>query len=861
MVVRFLEKFKDPLILLLLGSAVLSVIIGQYEDALSIFTAVLIVGSVGFYQESKSEESLAALNDLVPPSCRVLRNGLVQIIMAEELVPGDIVKLSTGDRIPADLRIIFCSNLSIDESSMTGESEPRIKIADPLPDLEDGDLVKYSNILFMGTLVCSGNASGIVVQTGKETEFGKTFMEMKEIENKRTPLQSKMDELGKFLSVISMGIILCIGLLGVFQGKSFMAMFNIGVSLAVAAIPEGLPICVTVTLALGVMRMAKKKAIVKRLPAVEALGCADYVCTDKTGTLTQNKMTVTSLFCPVLEDRVMVNHVDHSTHVSISYHGYQIELNRFVSIMKLLDGMALCNNAELGDNGKFIGQPTEIALIDLVNAMGVVDRRKTVRRVRESAFSSETKFMEVVYEEKRGNAFQDVRYLKGALEVVLPQCVSMLSQDGELQLMSPSSIERIARYAREMASEGLRVLAIASGITHNQLTLYGIVGLMDPLRDDVNDAVHRILDSGAKVVMITGDAEATAISVGKLAGLYDSNEHQTLSGTEIDDIMKSGEEGLAAALSDVTICYRTSPRHKLCIVKALQSKGHVVAMTGDGVNDAPALKAADIGVAMGSGTDVAKEASAMIVVDDDFSTIVSAIEEGKSIFFNIKNFITFQLSTSIAALSLVALNNIIGRPNPLNPMQILWINIIMDGPLAQSLGVEVVDSAIMKKPPRKRSEDVISKQVLNRVISSGFLIMLGTMYIFMKEMDDGEVSSRDLTMTFTTFVMFDMFNALTCRHNTRPIYEIDFFTNPAFLGALLFSITGQLLVIYFPPLQGVFRTVPLSIRDLLFVVLLSSSIVVVDTFRKKFLQKYFVEQLYNEMNGREDKKGPLAFMV
>jgi Ca2+-transporting ATPase len=857
-----LDKFKDPLILLLLGSAVLSVVVGQYEDALSIFTAVVIVGTVGFYQESKSEESLAALNDLVPPSCRVIRNGMIQTIMAEDLVPGDLIKLSTGDRIPADLRIINCSNLSVDESSMTGESEPRTKSADPLPDIDDTDFVKYSNILFMGTLVCSGNASGIVVQTGKDTEFGKTFTEMKEIESKRTPLQSKMDELGKFLSVVSMGIIVCIGLLGVFQGKSFMSMFNIGVSLAVAAIPEGLPICVAVTLALGVMRMAQKKAIIKRLPAVEALGCADYVCTDKTGTLTQNKMKVTSMFCPSLEDRVMVYHHEHSVTTELSYHGYQLDFRRYSSIEKLLDGMTLCNNAELGQSGKFVGQPTEVALIELVISVGASDKRLSCRRVKETSFSSENKFMEVVYEDQHNNGMHDIRYLKGALEVVLPQCVSMLGQDGNLQLMSPTAIERIQRYEREMASEGLRVLAIASGTTHNQLTLHGIVGLMDPLRIGVKESVHRILDSGAKVIMITGDAEYTAVSIGKLAGLFDPNEHQTLSGKEIDEIMTSGEEGLAAALSNVTICYRTSPRHKLFIVKALQSKGHVVAMTGDGVNDAPALKAADIGVAMGSGTDVAKEASAMVVVDDDFSTIVSAIEEGKSIFFNIKNFITFQLSTSIAALSLVALNNIIGRPNPLNPMQILWINIIMDGPLAQSLGVEVVDPAIMKKPPRKRTEDIISKQVLYRVITSGLLIMFGTMYIFLEEMEDGDVSSRDLTMTFTTFVMFDMFNALTCRHNTRPIYEIDFFSNPAFLGAAAFSITGQFLVIYFPPLQGVFRTVSLSFGDILLVVLLASSIVILDTLRKRFFPKYFVEPISQEVYGRSKKGIPdSAFMV
>jgi P-type Ca2+ transporter type 2C len=860
-VLRYLEKFKDPLILLLLGSVLLSVIVGQYEDAFSIFAAVIIVGSVGFYQESVSEESLAALHNLVPPTCHVVRDSVVQSILAEELVPGDIVKLVSGDRVPADLRVVHSSLLAVDESSMTGETEPRIKTADPLPDIRSSDLTQFANILFMGTLVCSGNALGVVVQSGVHTEFGKTFTEMKDIESKRSPLQIKMDELGKMLSVVSMGIIFCIGLLGVAQGKSFMSMFNIGVSLAVAAIPEGLPICVTVTLALGVMRMARKKAIIKKLPAVEALGCADIICTDKTGTLTQNKMSVTSLYCPTMEDVVVVAMVD-ATHNQLTYHGYNIDCERFPCILRLFEAMTLCNNAVLSEQGSFVGQPTEVALLNLPTSLGLSDARKNHHRLLEAPFSSETKLMEVVYEEVHGSTTREVKYLKGALEVILPQCVSYVGQEGELQLMSEAISERIERYARELATDGLRVLAMAQGTSHKQLTFCGVVGLMDPLRVGVKESVHRIMDTGSRVIMITGDSEPTAVSIGKLAGLYDSTLHTTLGGDQIDELLHDGEEALVTAMMSVAICYRTAPRHKLSIVRALQSKGHVVAMTGDGVNDAPALKAADIGVAMGSGTDVAKEASAMVIVDDDFSTIVAAIEEGKSIFFNIKNFITFQLSTSIAALSLVAVNNIIGRPNPLNAMQILWINIIMDGPLAQSLGMEAVDATIMKRSPRHRSEDVISKQVLWRVITSGVLIMLGTLYVFVKELDDGEVSPRDLTMTFSTFVMFDMFNAITCRHNSRSVFEVNLFSNRAFLGAILFSVTGQLLVIFFPPLQHVFRTVPLSFVDLVLVVVLSSTIIPLDWIRKKVFPDYFVEPLRSGSIAIKQPSGKTeAFMV
>jgi Ca2+-transporting ATPase len=982
---RYFEHFKDPLCLLLLGSAVLSVLVGQYEDAFSIAAAVVIVGSVAFYQENKSEESLEALNNLVPPGCHVLRNGTVSNILAEELVPGDIIHLHTGDRIPADARVLTCSALSIDESCLTGETEPKDKTSDPLPDLHAPvntpssssssssstslsvgpsaahsssialssthmEINQYDNIVFMGSLVCSGYATAIVVATGLETEFGKISQEMKDIDNRRTPLQVKMDELGKNLSIFSMGIIVCIGVIGMIKGKTFLSMFNIGVSLAVAAIPEGLPICVTVTLALGVMRMAKKNAIIKKLPAVEALGCANFICTDKTGTLTENKMTVIKAFCPSLDESILFHYYggtnnagigkgssytnlegllrknadgkfvtttsssflasqqgqsqqqnssgsftssstssSSSSPLELRYHGNAVEsVSRFACLSTLFDAACLCNNAILNYTSSSLssgppsssssslghptisGQPTEGALLLAAYRLGFNDRRAKLKRVKETNFNSDTKFMEAVYLDTDANS-KEVTYLKGALEVILPQCVTYHGNNNELLLLSSTIIDKINIQSEEMSREGLRVIALAYGNKANQLTFCGLIGLMDPLRFGVIEAVHTIQDSGARVMMITGDSETTAVAIGKLAGIYDSSRgiggngsnndmddsndktplspfstgKKTLSGKEIEDLMRNGGiENLATIISDVAICYRTSPKHKLFIVKALQACGHVVAMTGDGVNDAPALKSADIGVAMGSGTDVAKEAAAMIVVDNDFSTIIAAIEEGKSIFYNIKNFLTFQLSTSIAALSLVAINNVIGRPNPLNPMQILWINIIMDGPLAQSLGVELVDSTIMRRPPRKRYDDIITKPLLYRVITSGIMILIGTFYMFIHEMKDGEISKRDLTMTFTTFVMFDIFNSYICRHNIRTFYEISWNSNTAYLLALVFSLSGQLLVIYFPPLQEVFRTVPISIMDFISILLLTSiTMFSIDTIRKKCFPNVFTEKL------------------
>lgn len=910
---RYICQFKDPLILMLLGSAALSILIGQIEDAISIVAAVLIVGTVAFVQEYHSEQSLEALNNLVPPRCNVIRNNVTCNIEAECVVPGDIIKLVAGDKIPADARIVVCNGLTMDESSLTGEGEPKEKSTEAMTNCpENPDNSDKFNMAFMGTLVCTGNGLAVVTSIAGSTEFGKIFQEMKDVEEKRSPLQEKMDELGNKLSYISFGIIAVIALVGVLQGKKFIVMFNIGVSLAVAAIPEGLPICVTVTLALGVMRMAKRNAIVKRLPAVEALGCANFICTDKTGTITQNSMTVVRVFCPTMHDAVVINSTTAATTAvggavgdnnkpddnsdPNPVHGVGngsnaalgtfcgtefFDLEKFPSVSKIFDIASLCNNAFIigthdGPGGASftgsvtsIGSPTEAALLVAGKQLGVIDRRNMMTRVSEVAFSSESKCMQVRYQASAstGNV-ADTVYVKGAAEVIMPQCVNYINSTGEMCPMSTHVVEAVAQQSNEMSREGLRVLAFAVGYTNTPVTkgkqlggancfdhitslsFCGIIGLRDPLRPSVTESVRRIHESGAQVMMITGDSEPTAIAIGKLSGIYDeSSTKRVISGREIEEMIGLGAtvnecdvSRLADIIEHVSVCYRTSPRHKLYIVRALQSKGHIVAMTGDGVNDAPALKAADIGVAVGSGTDVAKEAADMVIVDNDFATMVNAIEEGKSIFYNIKNFLTFQLSTSVAALSLVAFMNIIGRPNPLNPMQILWINIIMDGPPAQSLGVEPVDASVMLRPPRKKDEDILTRPLLYRVFTSAIWIMIGTMYVFVHEMSDGDkVDARDRTMTFTAFVLFDLFNALTCRHNHRPLYELKWNSNPAFLVAGSLSVIGQLLVIYFPPLQKVFRTVGLSLEDMLFLFFMTSSIVVVDMVRKLVFPSIFTE--------------------
>ncbi|XP_073164180.1 calcium-transporting ATPase type 2C member 2 isoform X3 [Lepidochelys kempii] len=674
---KYLDQFKNPLILLLLASALVSVITKEYEDAVSIAMAVIIVVTVAFIQEYRSEKSLEELNKLVPPECNCIRKGKLQHLLARDLVPGDIVCLSIGDRVPADIRLIEVTDLLVDESSFTGEAEPCSKTDDPL--LEAGDLTTLSNVVFMGTLVRYGKGKGIVIGTGENSQFGEVFKLMQAEETPKTPLQKSMDKLGKQLTLFSFCIIGLIMLIGWLQGKHLLGMFTIGVSLAVAAIPEGLPIVVTVTLVLGVLRMAKKRVIVKKLPIVETLGCCNVICSDKTGTLTANEMTVTQL---VTSDgfQAEVSGVGYSGKGSVCLLPSKEVIKEFsnVSVGKLVEAGCVANNAIIRKN-TVMGQPTEGALIALAMKMELSDDIKDIYiRKKEIPFSSEQKWMAVKCMLKNQGQ-EDVYFMKGAFEEVIQYC-TMYNNGGIPLSLTPQQKASYIQEERRMGSLGLRVLALASGPELGTLTFLGLVGIIDPPRAGVKEAVQLLFESGISVKMITGDALETAMAIGQRIGLS-NGKLKAMSGEELDHV---AESELSSAVKNVSVFFRTSPKHKLKIIKALQSTGAIVGMTGDGVNDAVALKSADIGIAMGqAGTDVSKEAANMILVDDDFSTIMNAIEEGKGIFYNIKNFVRFQLSTSISALSLITLSTVFNLPNPLNAMQILWINIIMDGPPAQ----------------------------------------------------------------------------------------------------------------------------------------------------------------------------------
>ncbi|KAF0884819.1 AT2C2 ATPase, partial [Crocuta crocuta] len=831
---KYLDQFKNPLTVLLLVSALVSVLTKEYEDAVSIAAAVLIVVTVAFIQEYRSEKSLEELTKLVPPECNCIREGKLQHLLARDLVPGDVVSLSTGDRIPADIRLTEVRTSLCVEGGARG-TLPLSKLL-PLT-LRSASWVG-TRVSGLGRLLSGSSRCPLLQRNGvlaicypsPHTSFQR--------------LTPKPGAHGRALFVSFPGLIMFTGWL---QGKQLLSMFTIGVSLAVAAIPEGLPIVVTVTLVLGVLRMAKKRVIVKKLPIVETLGCCNVICSDKTGTLTANEMTVTQL---VTSDGL------HAEVSGVGYNGKGAvcllpskevikEFNN-VSVGKLVEAGCAANNAVIRKNA-VIGQPTEGALLALAMKMDLGDIKDSYVRKKEIPFSSEQKWMAVKCSPKNEDQ-EDIYFMKGAFEEVINYCTTY--NHGGISLpLTPQQRAFCQQEEKKMGSLGLRVLALASGPELGRLTFLGLVGIIDPPRAGVKEAMQVLCQSGVSVKMITGDAVETASAIGRSIGLCNGTL-KAMSGEEVDS-MEPKE--LADHVGKVSVFFRTSPKHKLKIIKALQESGAIVAMTGDGVNDAVALKSADIGIAMGqAGTDVSKEAAAMILVDDDFSAIMNAVEEGKGIFHNIKNFVRFQLSTSISALSLITLSTVCKLPSPLNAMQILWINIIMDGPPAQSsLGVEPVDDDALRQPPRNIKDTILSRALVLKTLLSAAVIISGTLFIFWKEIPADKASTpRTTTMTFTCFVFFDLFNALTCRSQTKLIFEIGFLRNPMFLYSVLGSLLGQLAVIYIPPLQKVFQTENLGALDLLLLTVLASSVFVFSELLK--LCEKFCSRAGNAQTRRED---------
>lgn len=725
--------------------------------------AILIVVTVAFIQEYRSEKSLKELSKLVPPSCTAIRNGKHEDFLAKYLVPGDIVVISMGDRVPADLRLIETHDLSVDESNLTGETESAFKTSStrkhaflynvtpngdgnnnfneiPKDQASEHGLSSCNNLAFMGTLVQSGHGKGIVMSTGDSTQFGMVFRMMQSEEAPKSPLQVNMDELGKHLSVYSLCIIVLIVIIGWLQSRPVVEMFTIGVSLAVAAIPEGLPIVVTVTLALGVMRMAKRKAVVKQLPAVETLGCLHVICSDKTGTLTRNEMTVTHITTSEFYQAEVTGVGYEPMGEVILKDLLTNQSTQMQSIRRLLTAASLCNNARFDSSGRLIGQATEGAILTAAKKIGLHNIREEHVRLEEIPFSSQHKSMAVKCVPNRpdmDSSEKPTYYVKGAIEVVLSNCRHFYSRAGSQDQLNESQKQDIICHSEMIESSGLRVLGIAAGNTVDDLIFLGFLGIFDAPRTGVREAVKVLQEGGIQIKMVTGDSKITAQSIAKMVGIMRSSGYAAMSGREIDELLSNPNLSnleKAERIEDVPVFYRVTPHHKVTIVKMLQSLHYVTAMTGDGVNDGIALKKADIGIAMGTtGTDVCKEAADVILMDDNLATIVVALEEGKGIYHNIRNFIRFQLSTSIAALSLIAVSTILHIPNPLNAMQILYINILMDGPPAQSLGVEKVDQDVLKQPPRNIKEPVLTSELLISVLVSASIILFGTLIVFISE--------------------------------------------------------------------------------------------------------------------------------
>jgi Ca2+-transporting ATPase len=827
----FLRQFKSILVIILLIATAISAFLGEFNDALIIAIIVLLNAVLGFAQEYRAERSMEALKRLTAPKTRVIRDGKDVEILAKELVPGDIILLKTGDRVPADSRLIEAMNLQVNEAPLTGESLP---VEKTIATMEEGiPTAEKKNMVFMATDVTYGRGKAIVVATGMNTEVGKIAEKIQTAPPRQTPLQIRLEQFGKWIGLTCLIICAIVFLTQILRGQPFFQMFIISVSLAVAAIPEGLPAIVTVSLAIGMQRMAKRNAIIRKLSAVETLGCATVICSDKTGTLTSNEMSVRKLYTN--NKMIEVIGEGYEPKGEFRQNGMIIDPLKDGHTALLLRIVTLCNDASLiygGKKWRVEGDPTEGALLVAAAKAGVnADNiKKQYPRIAELPFSSERKLMTTIHTTPEG---EKVAYVKGAPENVLELCTHIY-ESGQMIELSEKDKETLLEINQTMAGEALRVLAMAykslpetlQNFTPNEvetnLVFVGLAGMIDAPRAEAKIAIKVCEDAGIKVIMITGDHKLTATAVAKELGLLKSG--RVLTGAELDALSDGELEEIA---EDVTVYARVSPEHKLRIVKALKKRGHIVAMTGDGVNDAPALKMADIGTAMGiTGTDVAKEASDMVLADDNFATIVSAIEEGRQIYDNIRKSIAYLLSSNSGEILVMFVGALMGLPPPLLAAQILWINLVTDGAPALALGADPAAPDLMQRPPRDPKEKVLSRTLLLLIVSVGIVMCVGTLALFNWELAAGVAWNRARTMAFTVLVMFQMFNVLNCRSEKHSLFKIGFLSNKYLMTAIAISILLQMAVIYIPPLQLLFETVPLSAIDWIVVTLISAMVFV-----------------------------------
>ncbi len=844
------QQFISPLIIILLFAIIISFAIGEWIDAIVISVIVLINAFLGFFQEYKAERSIEALQKMVSETARVIRSGKKQVIDTKFLVPGDIIILEEGDKVPADARLLEEHMLQTQEASLTGESLPQTKEVKKLP--SDTLLGDRENMVYYGTDIVKGRSKAIVTATAMKTEFGKIAKMISGTEKELTPLQKKLSSLGKSISIIVIIIAIAITIIGLLKQfilfgnltlVSFESIFILAVALAVAAIPEGLPAVVTIGLSLGIQRMAKRNALMRKLPSVETLGSVTVICTDKTGTLTHNEMTTRRIF------------TDNNIY-SVTGSGYSLEGDIFQDKTKITANKNLrtlgiigdvCNNSELQSNEtkvdknvvdtKAIGDPTEVAL--KVFAKKIDLDTSTFKRLDEIPFTSERKMMSVVVKGQKGNFI----FTKGASDILLKKC-DRIMLDGKEQMLTRGHIRRIEEITERFANSALRVLGFAykkiNSVNHSDvvddksakleenLVFVGLQGMIDPPRDDVKSSIKKANRAGIKVMMVTGDHPITAKAIAKEVGIIG----KIMGGSQINEL---SDKELDGVINNIGIFARVSPKDKLRIVESLKRKGHIVSMTGDGVNDAPALKRADIGVAMGiTGTDVSREASDMVLLDDHFRSITNAVEEGRNIFDNIRKFVYYLLSSNMGEVLTIFLAMILNLPLPLFAVQLLWINLITDGAPATALSVEPIDKDIMIHKPRPVDYNFVNKKAKWWIFFIGVIMTLGTLAVFIFAlMRSGwmyglEISGNSYvhatTMAFTTLVLFQLFNVFNCRHLEKSIFKYPFFKNKWLFMAIGFSLILQFIVVYLPFFNNIFDTTPLTFFEWIVCFLIASSV-------------------------------------
>ncbi|MFA6571402.1 MAG: HAD-IC family P-type ATPase [Bacteroidota bacterium] len=871
-IVLIFEQFNDPVIYILVAAAIVNAFLAELKDTIVIATVVILNTLIGFVQERKASDALAALRRMTAPVARVIRDGTQKVIIASEVVVGDIIVLESGMRVPADARLLESQNLLVDESMLTGESfaihkkaDAEISISAPLGD--------RFTMAYSGTIIQKGRGIGIITSVGKNTEFGKISEKVAEAEETISPLQSQMATFGKFISITIIVIIAVIFVVGFLRGNDLLTMFLTSIGLAVSAIPEGLPVSVTITLSIGISQMARQKAIVKKLAAVETLGSTNIICTDKTGTLTKNQMTATRLFCGGEEFEIIGSGYQKDGYVFRSRTGENIQAEDLYALhLSALVG-SLCTESTITEKDsewEITGDPTEAALMIAANKLAFFS--DTYKVTVDIPFESENQLMAV----KATNDDKNYILAKGAPEKIIERCILMIDVNGA---NIPIDNSLLNSEILKFSQKGLRVLALAycdnceskpvSLDSLKNLIFIGFAGIEDAVRQEAVDAVSKCHSAGIKVIMITGDHAKTAQSVAKTVGIGKGKEMpRVVTGTELDEMT---DIQLFEHCPDIDVYARVAPHHKYRIVKQLQAHDNIVAMTGDGVNDAPALKQADIGVAMGGGTDVAKESAHMVLVDDNFATIVKAVRRGRVVLSNLKHIILYILSTSFGGILTIAMSVAVGMPLPVLPAQLLWINLVTDGTSTFPLGFEREHGNVMVFFPRKKGEPLINSRMVIRMIIAGIIMMIGTLGIFYyyaheiigmdlniiaKDAHMEEILTKAQTMAFCVLAFFQIWNVQNSRSLDRSLFfnlpypggthidKIGPFSNPTLLGVMLLAIVLQISAVVLPFMNHLLDTVPLNFQEWFLVISITFSIIVIIEISK------VIAAIYNKLTGK-----------